>query len=247
MAMKHRRKLGFKRPLRSGLTVHVEDQGEWLIYKDIFVDGENNLPIQKALTSLGSKETATIVDIGANVGFFALKAGDWFIRNCHADHNFRMVCIEGSPHVFKKLQSRVLKEELLAGRITLIHGLVGQRSGKGIIVEKPFHAMNRVDALARSKEKGVLVPYVDLSLKLAHIPEIDLLKCDIEGSGRALLESSTDFFPKVRFAVFELHDYNCNTQKCRRILKELGFLHCQTIRSVPNSFSLDFYSRSIQS
>jgi hypothetical protein len=67
-----------------------------------------------------------------------------------------------------------LKEDLLAGRLTLIQGLVGPRSGKGKIVEKPFHAMNRVDALAKTKEKAVGVSYVDSFLKLAHIPEIEL-------------------------------------------------------------------------
>jgi hypothetical protein len=34
--------------------------------------------------------------------------------------------------------------------------------------------MNRVDALAKSKEKALGVSYVDLFLKLAHIPEIEL-------------------------------------------------------------------------
>ena len=245
-AREQRRRLDVEWTLPSGLTVQVEDQGEWLIYNDIFVDGEYDLPLQKALKSIISKDIVTIVDVGANVGFFALKAADWFFRNCNTDHDFRIVCIEGSPHVFEKLQGRVLRETLLAGRITLIHGLVGQRAGKGKIVEKPFHAMNRVDALAKSKEKWVLVPYVDLPLALAHIPAIDLLKCDIEGSELELLESSPELFSKVRFAVFELHDYNCDTQKCRRILNELGFVHCQTIRAVPNSFSLEFYSRSVE-
>jgi hypothetical protein len=76
--------------------------------------------------------------------------------------------------VFKKIQTRVLRDDLLAGRVTLNHSLVGPRAGKEKIVEKPFHAMNRVDALAKSKEKAVVVSYVDLSLKLAHIPEIEL-------------------------------------------------------------------------
>ena len=152
-AREQRRRFDVEWTLPSGLTVQVEDQGEWLIYNDIFVDGEYDLPLQKALKSIIPKDIVTIVDVGANVGFFALKAADWFFRNCNTDHDFRIVCIEGSPHVFEKLQGRVLRETLLAGRITLIHGLVGQRAGKGKIVEKPFHAMNRVDALAKSKEK----------------------------------------------------------------------------------------------
>ena len=148
----HRRRLGVEWTLRSGLTVKVEDQGEWLIYNDIFVDGEYDLPIKEALQGKAPKDMVTIVDIGANVGFFTLKAADWLLRNSNAVHDFRIVCIGGSPRVFKKLQSRLMGEELLTDRLTLIHGLVGQRNGKGKIVEKSFHAMNRVNAVTKKKE-----------------------------------------------------------------------------------------------
>lgn len=95
-AMQHRRRLAVEWTLPSGLTVKVEDQGEWLIYNDIFVDGEYDLPIQEALQAKSSKDVFTIVDIGANVGFFTLKAADWLLRNSNAVNDFRIVCIEGS-------------------------------------------------------------------------------------------------------------------------------------------------------
>ncbi len=221
----------------------IEDQGEWLIYNDIFVDREYDFAIQEAFKARSSKELVTIVDIGANVGFFTLKATDWLLRNSDVAKDFRIVCIEGSSRVFKKLQRRLTAESFLADRLTMLHGLVGQRHGQGKIVEKPFHAMNRVDIVTKSRERGVLVPYINLPEKLADIPEIDLLKCDIEGSELGFLESSSEIFSKVRTAVFELHDYNCDTEKCRRILKEMGFLQCQTLRQVPGEFSLEFYSR----
>lgn len=243
MDRQHRRRLGVEWTLPSGLTVHVEDQGEWLIYNDIFVDGEYDYPIKEALQSTSSKELVTIVDVGANVGFFALKAADWLLRNSNVAKNFRIVCIEGSPRVFVKLERRLTNEKLLSDHLTLIHGLVGQIHGEGKIVEKPFHAMNRVDNLAKSKERGVPVPYLNLLEKLADIPEIDLLKCDIEGSELAFLESSPELFAKVRAAIFELHDYNCDTEKCRLILQKMGFLHCQILKKVPEQYSLEFYSR----
>ncbi len=243
--MEHRRKLRIKWILPSGLTVNVEDQGEWLIYNDIFVDGEYNFPIEAAFGGIPPKEMVTVVDVGANVGFFTLKAADWLLRNLPAVQSFRFICIEGSPTVFKKLQRRLMKEDLLAGHVTLIHGLVGEREGKGEISEKPFHAMNRVDVLAKSRGKGEVVPYVDLPLELADIPEIDLLKCDIEGSELDLLEGSPELFAKVRMVVIELHDYNCDTERCRQIFKEMDFVHRKTIRSVPGSFSLELYSRAV--
>ena len=237
------RRLDIKWTLRSGLTVTVRDQGEWLIYNDIFVDREYDFAIQEAFKVRSSNELVTIVDIGANVGFFTLMAADWLLRNSDAAKDFQIVCVEGSPRVFKELQKRLTTESLLTDHLTLIHGLVGQRQGQGMIVEKAFHAMNRVDIVGKSKEKGVLVPYLDLSMKLADIPEIDLLKCDIEGSEQALLQSSPEIFSKVRTAVFELHDYNCDTEKCRRMIKEMGFLHSQTLRQVSGEFSLELYSR----
>ncbi len=242
-AKQHRRRLELEWTLPSGITVQVEDYGEWLIYNDIFVDGEYDRPIKNSLQTTSSKDCVTIVDIGANVGFFTMRVADWLLRNTSRTQKFQIFCIEGSPTVFKKLQARVRRDNLLMNHVNLTHGLVGRSDGEGMIVEKPFHAMNRVDILAKSKEKGVLVSYINLPEKLAEIPEIDLLKCDIEGSELDFLESSQDFFGKVRSAVFELHDYNCDTQKCREILKEMRFLNCETLRQEPGKFSLEFYSR----
>ncbi len=246
IARQQRRRLDVEWTLASGLTVTVEDQGEWLIYNDIFVDGEYDFPIQEAFQGGPFKDKAIVVDLGANVGFFTLKVADWLLRHSDIVPDFQIICVEGSPQVFKKLTNRLTREALLADRVTFIHGLIGHREGEGKISEKSFHAMNRVDILAKSKEKGAWVPYVNLTEELAAIPEIDLLKCDIEGSEQALLESSPELFAKVRHVVFELHDYNCDTDQCRRIIGALGFVHCQTIRSVPDSFSLEFYSRSVE-
>ena len=134
-------------------------------------------------------------------------------------NDFRIVCIEGSPTVFKKLETRVMRETLLADRVTLVHGLVGQRAGTGNLVEKAFHAMNRVDVLATSKENSIPVPYIDLSEQLAELPDIDLLKCDIEGSELAFWEHYPEIFHRVPHAVFELHNYHGDDQRCWEILK----------------------------
>ncbi len=71
--------------------------------------------------------------------------------------------------------------------------------------------------------------------------EIDLLKCDIEGAELLFLENYEDLLAKVRNAVFELHHEQCDTAKCRAILKKSGFRET-VLRDTP-TFSVNFMTR----
>src|SRR5215208_1602412 len=72
--------------------------------------------------------------------------------------------------------------------------------------------------------------YVDLSALLASVPDIDLLKCDIEGAELLFIQNYRDVLQRVRVAIFELHDELCDTERCRQLLREYGFSHERMIR-----------------
>jgi hypothetical protein len=93
------RNLDLNWTLRSGLSVAVESQAEWVIYNDIYVDGEYDLAIQKALLSFQEKEDFLLLDIGANVGFFSLKVIDLILIN-NPKAKIQSTLIEGSPAVY---------------------------------------------------------------------------------------------------------------------------------------------------
>ena len=62
--------------LQSGVTLKVASLGEWWTYNDIFVNREYDLPIQTALQSRSPARAFTVLDLGANVGYFVLRVVD---------------------------------------------------------------------------------------------------------------------------------------------------------------------------
>src|SRR3984885_479215 len=75
--------LNLEHTLDSGLTVKVASKGEWWIYNDIFVNGEYDVPIQAALDT-SSARPFVVLDLGANVGYFAFRVID-LIAGHHLD------------------------------------------------------------------------------------------------------------------------------------------------------------------
>jgi FkbM family methyltransferase len=231
--------LNLEHTLDSGLTVQVASKGEWWVYNDIFVNGEYDVPIQAALGASSGKPFV-VLDLGANVGYFSFRIVD-LIRRHHLDHVLAdITSVEGSPQTFAKLQGRVQSQPLAPASIRIIHGLVGERTGSALIRESSVHVKSGImDVPANG---GTSVAFVDVSALMKDKGEIDLLKCDIEGSELMFLENYGDLLQKVRYAVFELHHDQCDTKKCMRILDNLGFR--QTILRANDSFCVSFHSRS---
>src|ERR1700683_4924652 len=59
--------------LQSGIVLKVASKGEWWTYNDIFVNHEYDFSIQEALKSHSPVHPFTILDLGANVGYFSLR------------------------------------------------------------------------------------------------------------------------------------------------------------------------------
>ena len=114
-------KLSWK--LRTGLTINIENMADWVIYNDIFVDGECDLPIKQILASPPYDRPMTFLDLGASVGFFASRVADLILRSENPKANFQLFLAEGSPTVYDRLKSR-LNEPLISNRVKAFHGRV---------------------------------------------------------------------------------------------------------------------------
>lgn len=216
--------------LRSGLNVRVASKSDWVIYNDIFVDGEYDPAIRAALEAAPAGRGLNVLDIGANVGFFTLRLIDLMRQGGHGLPP-RVTLVEGSPSVVKELSARLLEENQLSESVRIEHGLVGERAGSATIAEHDFHAMNSI--FLNRGDAGVKVDFVDLEKLLGDGEAIDLLKCDIEGAELTFLENYPDLLKRVRAAVFELHHERCDTEKCVRILRDAGFTDQRTLRETP--------------
>ena len=202
--------------LRSGLTVRIEGAVEWIIYNDVFVDGEYDFAIQAAIDGARPGRPIRVLDLGGNVGMFATRFADLLFQRGDMNRDFHLTMVEGSPSTFATLEARISEQEAIRSHVRLVNALVGARQGEGNIGESDLHAMNSVFTAASGST--VRVPFVDLECVSDLEGEIDLLKCDIEGSELQFVENYPDLLRRVRVAVIELHDDLCDTRRCRDIL-----------------------------
>jgi FkbM family methyltransferase len=215
--------LNLYRELKSGLTVRVESRSDWTIYNEVFVDKEYDLAIQKALESLPHDyPNLNILDLGANVGFFAFRAADIILQSNAANIPFQLTLVEGSPTVHKELESRMLNQPSLSNQVRVIHGLIGEREGSAKIFESVYSGTNSLKPVG-NMPSGIDVPYIDLEALYDEDAEIDLLKCDIEGSELSFLQNYKHLLSRVKNIVFEFHHKMCDIKSCYEILREAGF------------------------
>ena len=114
--------------LKSGLVIRVLNYNDWMIYNDIFVDGEYDVPLKRLLEK-STPATARVLDLGANVGFFTLRLADAFLQRGRSA--FEVLMIEGSPSTYAELRQRLsVNDNLLSGKIRALHGLARRRSGR---------------------------------------------------------------------------------------------------------------------
>jgi FkbM family methyltransferase len=213
--------------LASGIVLRVKSPADWGIYNDIFVENEYDLPLRETMSRATGGGPVRILDLGANVGFFALRA-------LHLRHLLKVTaplelcCVEGSPRNFQELRSRV---GALAGQLRLVHGLAGERSGNGAIQQSASHGMTRV--VAAASRKAPRVDYVDLMELTRGWETIDLLKCDIEGSEEAVLKNYPDLLRKTRGLVMELHHHLVDVANCRRLAQAAGLTRHRVLAKRP--------------
>jgi FkbM family methyltransferase len=189
-------------PLASGHRVEIASRADWCVFNDLFVEGEYDRAIQDTLDSLGGTQQATVVDLGANVGFFTLRFLDRWQRAGRPGAGLHCILIEGSAATFAELQRRSAAWSEAGVQLTLLHGLAGERHGVARVVSDVSHLGTHV---APAQSRGG-VAYLDLDQVVTPGP-IALLKCDIEGSEHALLRNYPALLARTARAVFEFHHW----------------------------------------
>lgn len=228
--------------LKSGIKVKVLSLGDWAIYNDIFVEGEYDSAIEAGIEAHGGNAgPLNVVDLGANVGFFTLRAAHRCGVSPRLRDNFHITCVEGSPAIHAELQRRIAQSPTAASRVRIFHGLVGGRSGSGYIMDTAFHPMTTV---TKDATQGVAVGFLDLESILDPAAPIHLLKCDIEGAEESFIENYSSLLRRTRCAVFEMHHDKCDRMRCASLLQQCGFTHRQVLAEGKYT-SLEFYSRPV--
>lgn len=231
--------LGWQLP--SSYRARIANRAEWCVYNDLFVDGEYDRAIHATLDAVRDKSEATVLDLGANVGFFTLRFLDLWKRRGARPTRLHLNLIEGSPAVFRELSARAEEWRSAEVSLRLIHGLAGERAGAGLLKEETSHLASHV--VKDVGQSGSAVGYVDLESLVPARQTINLLKCDIEGSEIALLQNYPALLARTERAVFEFHHWIRPASEMIAAVCAHGFGEPECQREM-SDYSTWFFSRA---
>jgi FkbM family methyltransferase len=221
--------------LKGGVTVRIGSRADWHVFNEVFTEGDYDIALIDAFAASKPPALLTVLDLGANVGFFALRVLN-MRHTISPQSRLQMICIEGCEGTFNELQNRVGRFE----EIKLVHGLVGEKEGEARIVESPYHAMANVGPVG--SKKGQLTRYVNLDELTRDWPVIDVLKCDIEGAEERFIERYPELLRKTSRVIVELHSFGSDVQHCVDLLESYGLKRRSTVMS-REWISLQYFSR----
>lgn len=228
-----------KSKLSTGIQIQVKNKMEWIIYNDIFVEGDYDQPILDTLER--SDSAINIVDLGANVGFFDLRIAHLAsIRN--SSKKITVKAVEGSQKLCEELRQRLLLSSISPNiQVDILHGLIGARSGSGLLYQFNDHGLN---STSRPNGEPHEIRYIDLAGVCSSFQDIHLLKCDIEGSELSFIQNYPDVLQKTRGIVIEFHPEFCNPEHCIQLIKDNGFIERHSRKDYGNCFIQYFVNGS---
>jgi hypothetical protein len=144
-------RLNLERALNSALRVKVTSKGERLTYHEILINSDYDVPIQAAM-KVSSAKPFVVLDLGANVGYFAFRVFDPIIQRHLDDILADITMVEGSPETFGKLEERVRPQRLNEASVRTVNGLAGWGTGSASIRESAAHAKSSIMAVPAVEE-----------------------------------------------------------------------------------------------
>jgi FkbM family methyltransferase len=134
---------------------------------------------------------ATVIDVGANIGFFARKFGQW------VGQNGKVIAIEPEINNVKLLQ-RGLQRAGLDTVVDVIHAAATESDGEISLVVDPYHPANH--RVGQSNVK-VAARSID-SLMANNDKPITLIKIDVQGAEAQVLAGAKEILRRFHPAIF---------------------------------------------
>ena len=212
--------------LGSGVHIEVLSPTDWSLYNDIFVEAEYDGAIQDVLRQTAARGTGTVLDLGANVGFFELRLIHLAAKAGLKPGQLRVVAVEPDVENVRELDRRLVACGAWKNDVTLVTGLAGKRTGEANLWKSHNH--HSCTVIERRKYQGaqaVAAQYVDLTRVVPATGPFELLKCDIEGSEEEFVVNYGDLLSRVSVAVFEIHHGSSDAQTMRVLLHSAGLVH----------------------
>jgi FkbM family methyltransferase len=143
-----------------------------------------------------------VVDAGANCGHFTILL-DTCTRVAFGRSDTRYLLVEPNAALIPILSANLARAGL-AGRYTIIEGLLGAKSGSSMFWVHPRNFLASSMKPLRGAEART-VSFVDL-MPIIGGQEIDVLKVDIEGGEYPFVQYNGDVLARSNLVVMEVHD-----------------------------------------
>lgn len=176
--------------------------------KNIFKEHEYSLPPEYVIP-----QGANIVDVGGNVGAFALYAAMW-------DKKAKIYSFEPNPQVFPLLQVNTRNHNNIK---EYFYGL-GDKNETLSLHQNPYNtgASSTSKFYSGSKQVNIEVRNAIEVFRKLDISKIDVLKIDTEGAEVPILKSLEPMFDKIGIIMLEYHSVK-DRKEIIRLLKNFEF------------------------
>lgn len=193
-------------------------------YWELWFEGQYEL-----LPEFQAGEGSCVVDIGANIGFYA-------IRQALRARRGRVIAFEPAPSVFRRLKANVDANHL--NQVTAVNAAIGATAGAVHFVESAWSINCRIVNEPTRDSVQVTCETLDSAMARLGVEAIDILKVDTEGFERAVLQGASATLPRVRRIVLEAHkDVEGERRLIAAMLEPAGF------REAARQGSLLYYTR----
>lgn len=181
-----------------------------------------------------------VVDIGANIGFFALFM-QWLAPG------IRVYCFEPAPDTFEQLRANISANNA-AATITAYPYAVAGSNGSGFMTARTNSMLRSLDIDSDEIGNGDRVQTLTLAraLELCGQERINLLKIDIEGGEVELMSAAEPgTLDRVDRVVAEIHQRRRpeSPRIVREALEAAGFRKLEIFRPHPGAFGIIRASR----
>jgi hypothetical protein len=107
--------------LKSGVKFTIRSASDWMMFCDIFLDGEYDKPIHRALSANVTSGVVRVLDLGANSGFFTFCLADR-AQQAAFPGSIQIVAVEGSPANTRRFETNLREAGLPASvQVKAVH------------------------------------------------------------------------------------------------------------------------------
>ncbi len=186
-------------PLGCGLSCPLAFGEAWCSFAEIFLEEEYSPAFE--IIPLPERW----IDLGCHAGFFSLFVA-WRKERSKQPTPSRALLVDGDLRMEVPVR-KMIDMNHFGGCMSFRHGLISDRDGEGIFVERPFMSSSACTPSRGGKLRSVPRLSVE-EICLALAPPYDLIKVDVEGGEFELLLSYSDLLKSTRYLLLEWHSWH---------------------------------------